>query len=234
MSIMTSRWLRREMITTPDPKILEGIKEAGLDPVPVKRGRGRPKGSKNKKPMQKSAFYDVKDLAIDPNTGIVVSKSGKSAVPLGRIGDEKVSAFVQYHIDMLQMRQGCNQKDVPDMYNRFYRYLAYCAEHGIMPNNMNAYFAIGVPRQRIFEWKNGSSGTPEHRRFAEDITQFFASIHEQAGAENIVNPILSIYWSKAHDGMSDQPKIEVQVSDPLGEKRSATDIARDYGDLPDD
>lgn len=222
------------MITTPNKETLKGIEEAGLSPAPVKRGRGRPKGSKNKKPVQKTAFYDVRDLVIDPKTGIVVKKTDTSIRPLGRMGDEKVSAFVQYHIDMLQMRQGCNQKDVPDMYNRFFRYLSYCAEHGIMPNNMNAYFAIGVPRQRIFEWKNGTSGTPEHRRFAEDITQFFASIHEQAGAENIVNPILSIYWSKAHDGMSDQPKIEVQVSDPLGEKRSATDIARDYGDLPDD
>ena len=172
---------------------------------------------------------------IDPVTGIAVQNRNKTAVTIQHMGDERVTAFVQYHVDMLKMRQGVDCKNVPDLYNRFYTYLAYCAEHGIIPNNMNAYFAIGIDKGRISAWKAGKGGTPEHKRFAEDVTQFFASVHEQAGAEGIVNPILSIYWSKAHDGMVEASKLEVVQDNPLGERQTAEQITQKYADiLPED
>ena len=99
---------------------------------------------------------------------------------------------------------------------------------------MNAYFAIGITKQEISAW-NAGQRSPEHKQFAEDIKQFFASIHEQAGGEGIVNPILSIYWSKAHDGMIEAQKLEVVNTDPLDEKQSSEQIAQKYaGILPDD
>lgn len=214
--------------------ILSGLKEKGLDPTQPKRRPGRPKGSKNKS-GKKSEFPEENRQLVDPKTGIIVQNKGAQSLTIARMGDERVSAFVQYHIDMLQMRQGVNKKDVPDLYNRFYRYLIYCSEKGIIPNNMNAYFAIGVARNEISAWHRGVSGTPEHKQFADDIMQFFASVHEQAGGENIVNPILSIYWSKAHDGMIEASKVEVINNDPLGEKRSAEQISEQYADLlPDE
>ena len=196
---------------------------------PPKRKRGRPKGSRNKPGVDKAAHS-----LIDPKTGIVVNNNAAQSLTIAKMGDERVTAFVQYHMDMLKMRQGVDKKNVPDLYQRFYRYLAYCAEHGIIPNNMNAYFAIGIVRQDISAWKAGTR-TQEHKQFAEDITQFFASIHEQAGGEGIVNPILSIYWSKAHDGMIEAQKVEVVNTDPLGEKQSSSEIAQKYADiLPED
>lgn len=210
----------------PDGDVLKQI-EAMQNPP--KRKRGRPKGSRNKPGVDKAAHS-----LIDPKTGIVVNNNAAQSLTIAKMGDERVTAFVQYHMDMLKMRQGVDKKNVPDLYNRFYLYLAYCAEHGIIPNNMNAYFAIGIVRQDISAWKAGTR-TQEHKQFAEDITQFFASIHEQAGGEGIVNPILSIYWSKAHDGMIEAQKLEVVNTDPLGEKQSSSEIAQKYADiLPED
>lgn len=218
---------REGVMRMPDEAALKAI-EAMQNPP--KRKRGRPKGSKNKPGVTKAAT-----TLIDPKTGIAIRNTAMQSQVLAKMGDERVTAFVQYHVDMLKMRQGVDKKNVPDLYARFIKYLEYCAEHGILPNNMNAYFAIGVTKQDISLWKNGQGGTPEHRKFAEDISQFFASIHEQAGAENMVNPILSIYWSKAHDGMSDNPRVEVTVNDPLGEKTSSAEIANRYKDiLPED
>lgn len=215
----------------PEEAILKQIEEMQKPP---KRGPGRPKGSKNKPGSKKPEFPNESRQLVDPKTGIVVSNNAAQSQIIARMGDERVTAFVQYHMDMLQMRQGVDKKNVPDLYQRFYRYLAYCAEKGIIPNNMNAYFAIGIVRQDISAWKAGTR-TPEHKQFAEDITQFFASIHEQAGGEGIVNPILSIYWSKAHDGMVEASKLEVVNTDPLGEKQSAEQIAEKYaGILPED
>ena len=214
------------MRTIPDEDTLKQIEELQNPP---KRKRGRPKGSRNKPGVDKAAHS-----LIDPKTGIVVNNNAAQSQIIARMGDERVSMFVQYHMDMLQMRQGVDKKNVPDLYQRFYRYLAYCAEKGIIPNNMNAYFAIGITKQEISAW-NAGQRSPEHKQFAEDIKQFFASIHEQAGGEGIVNPILSIYWSKAHDGMVEAQKLEVVNTDPLGEKQSAEQIAAKYsGILPDD
>lgn len=201
---------------------------------PPKRKRGRPKGSKNKPGSKKHEFPNESRQLVDPKTGIVVSNNAAQSQIIARMGDERVTAFVQYHMDMLKMRQGVDKKNVPDLYNRFLNYLDYCAKHGIIPNNMNAYFAIGITRQDITAWYAGNR-SPEHKQFADDIKQFFASIHEQAGGEAIVNPILSIYWSKAHDGMIEASKVEVVNTDPLGEKQSAEQIAERYRDiLPSD
>ena len=177
---------------------------------------------------------DVEHLRVDPETGIVVDTRNSSyQMVIGKMGDEKVSRFVRYHRAMLAMRQGFDPKNVPDMYDRFYRYLEFCEENCIVPNNMSAYLAIGLNTQTISAWKNRVQGTEEQHQFAMDVLAFFAAIHEQGPTDGVMNPVSSIFWQKAHDGMSDQPKIEVTVSDPLGEKRSAEEIADTYKDLPD-
>lgn len=172
---------------------------------------------------------------VDPETGFVVENRGNNAMVIGRMGDEKVTAFVNYHMDMLAMRQGVDKTDVKDLYARFIRYLDYCAQKGIIPNNMNCYFAIGLSRQNISAWSKGTSGTPAHKEFAETVTQFFASVHEQAATDGIVNPIYSMWLQKAHDHMIEAQKLEVVQDDPLGQKRSAEEIAKAYSDveLPD-
>lgn len=208
-----------------DTELRTEIKEKGLDQP--KRGRGRPKGSKNKHPAAVSAL-------VDPVTGVSVTNPKDKAI-ISRMGDERVTAFVQYHIDMLKMRQGVNKRDVNELYQRFYTYLAYCAEHRIVPNNMNCYFAIGVLREEMYQWRTGIKGSAEHKRFAVDVQQFFASVHEQGPTDGVLNPISAMFWQKAHDGMIEAQKLEVVNSDPLGEKVSAEDIATKYADvqLPD-
>lgn len=218
------------MIAIPDEDVLKQIEAMEAAQAPVKRKPGRPKGSKNKPGSKKHEFPNESRQLVDPKTGIVVSNNAAQSQIIARMGDERVTAFVQYHMDMMKMRQGVDKKNVPDLYNRFFNYLGYCAEHGVIPNNMNAYFAIGINKNDIGAWYAGR-GTPEQRQFADDIKQFFASIHEQAGGENIINPILSIYWSKAHDGLSDNPRVEVTVNDPLGERASSAEIADRYRDL---
>lgn len=190
----------------------------------------------DKSSQKRANLQPLNNLMIDPATGMAVglADAGSKKV-MAHIGDERVTAFVNYHIEMMGMRQGCDKRNVPDLYQRFYRYLAYCAEHQIMPNNMNAYYAIGVNRQDISLWQLGQRGTPEHQKFAEDVSGFFASIHEQAPTEGLMNPISAMFWQKAHDGMIEASKLEVVNTDPLGDKRSAEDIAKSYEEvnLPD-
>lgn len=192
--------------------------------------------SVDKKMNPNANLTPIKDIMYDEaNNMVVAAKDGREKKLIATIGDERVTAFVNYHIEMMAMRQGVDKRNVRDLYERFYRYLNYCAEHGIMPNNMNAYYAIGVFKQEISLWKLGQGGTPEHKKFAEDITQFFASVHEQGAQAGLFNPISSIFWQKAYDGLIEASKLEVVQQDPLGDKRSAEDIAKAYEEvnLPD-
>lgn len=170
---------------------------------------------------------------VDPETGLVVDNHGKRAMVIGRMGDEKVTAFVNYHMECLAMRQGVDKSNVEDLYARLIRYLEYCRDHGVIPGAANAELAIGIRREDISRWSRGERGTPEHQKFASDFQVLMASINEQAAADGILNPVLSIFWSKAYYGLSDQPKVEVEVHDALGEKKSAEEIAKNYSDLPD-
>ena len=72
------------------------------------RKRGRPKGSKDKvpraKPGEKSNLSKANNVLVDPVTGIAVQNRNKTAVTIQHMGDERVTAFVQYHVDMLKMR----------------------------------------------------------------------------------------------------------------------------------
>ena len=175
----------------------------------------------------------IANRIVDPETGIVVDTSNNKAI--GRMGDEKVTRFVQYHMECFAMRQGCDKKNVEDLYRRFFRYLQYCQEKGVIPGNMNAYLAIGITANDISKWKSGAAGTPEHKKFANDITSFFASVHEQGAVDGVLNPISAMFWQKAHDHLIEANKLEVVTEDPLGEKRSATEIAKTYSEveLPD-
>ena len=216
----------------PEPQVIKQIEEMQER---EKRGRGRPKGSKDKTPRKtRSDTFAERGLLVDPETGIVVQNKGTSAMIMGKMGDERVTKFVLYHMDMMKMRQGCDFKNVPDLYQRFYNYLAYCAEHCIVPNNMNAYYAIGIDRFTIANWNRGQ-GNPEQQKFAREITGFFASVHEQGAIDGLLNPISAMFWQKAHDGMIEASKLEVVNQDPLGDKKSAEDIAKAYSEveLPD-
>ncbi len=221
----------------PQEKVLRQIEELQAAELAAqgKRKAGRPKGSKDKKPRKPREYDTTAQKLVDPKTGIVVQNGGRDAMIIGRIGDERVTQFVLYHMEMMKMREGCNTKDVPDLYQRFYRYLSYCAEHAIVPNNMNAYYAIGVDNNTVTAWKRGAQGTPEQQKFGRDVASFFASVHEQAPTDGLMNPISAMFWQKAHDGMIEASKLEVVNQDPLGDRKSAEDIAKSYSEveLPD-
>lgn len=191
-----------------------------------------------KRRKKERRVYNKKETGFEiPGTDMVISKNPEAIeAAVGKLGDDKVNAFINYHLDMLRMRQGVNKQDVGDLYRRFIEYLKYCSERNIMPNNMNAYFAIGINRQELSNWYTGKSGSPEHRKFAEDIKAFFSSIHEQGAIDGLINPILTIWWQKAYDNMIEAQKVEQVEETPLGERQTAEQIAAKWSEvtLPDD
>ena len=192
---------------------------------------------KQKNIKAKKRKYNQKEEGIEiPGTDMVISKN-KDVIEyaVGQVGNEKVSTFVNYHLDMMRMRQGVDKSNPYDLYNRLKIYLEYCSEHQIIPNNMNAYFAIGIDKNDVSHWYTGKRGTPEHRKFAEDIKALFSSIHEQGAANGLINPILTIFWQKCYDGFIEASKVEQTEESPLGDRQTAEQIADKWStvELPD-
>ena len=195
------------------------------------------KYTKSQKSIEQNKMAVASRISIPvPDTDLVINNAaGVMRRTVGKIGDDKVGEFINYHMEMLRMKQGVNKEDVDELYIRFGRYLEYCSDHNIMPGNMSACLAIGITKEDITAWIAGRRGTQRHKEFATDFRMFFNSVHEQAPTEGLLNPILAIFWQKAYAGLSDQPQPELDNSSPLGEKQSAEQIAAKYSDvkLPD-
>ena len=100
---------------------------------------------------------------------------------------------------------------------------------------MNAYHAMGINASQAWAWKTGGAGsTPERRDLIAEVDAVCSGSREMLAASGAINPILAIFWQKNYDGMRDVQEHSVYQGDPLGEKRSAQEIAEQYSDLPDD
>ena len=142
------------------------------------------KGVSRQAVYQKVRNYEIKKGLLTPVDEAVRKLANPATREIAnKMGDKKVKRFVAYHVDLFMMGQGCDKSDVPGLYERFKKYLVYCTENGVVPNNMSAYLDIGVHKDEITQWSRGVSGTPEHQKFAREVQAFFSSIHEQGGTD---------------------------------------------------
>lgn len=144
----------------------------------------------------------------------------------------KITAFMMV---VQNISVGRDIKNVNDLRRRFYTYCALCEACNMRVGNMNAYHAMGISQPMARQWKIGGSGSTEERRqLIEEVDAVCSGSREMLAASGALNPILAIFWQKNFDGLRDVQEHSVYQGDPLGEKRSAAEIAEQYSDLPDD
>ena len=144
----------------------------------------------------------------------------------------KITAFMMV---VQNIGVGRNIKDVNDLRRRFYTYCALSEACNMRVGNMNAYHAMGISQFAAWQWKTGGPGsTPERRELIDEVDAVCSGSREMLAAMGQINPVLAIFWQKNFDGLRDVQEHSVYQGDPLGEKRSAQEIAEQYSDLPDD
>lgn len=149
----------------------------------VKRKRGRPKGSKSSYPKNRKP-------------------ADKISVPEGMQGyNANVIAFLEY----ITPESKGDKYNLPEMKERFKRYIQACADFGIRPSNMNAYRALGIHKANVFDWINGLRECPEDTRdFLIDVSEYCASYRENLGIDGKIHPATLIFWQRNYDGLKDQ------------------------------
>lgn len=197
-------------------------KEAKENAPPKKRGR--PPGSKNKRTIAEEK------MMTNWQTSPVNALMREDKADLNRAAGYFVT-------ECLKMGQTVDKENIESLYNGLQQYVALCTQCGMPMLVKTCNLALGVNGVTMTKWKNGTqrANDPRYREFAELVESVIAAGIEAAGAAGSLDKILTIYFTKAHFGYSDQPMKPQVENDPFGEKKSAKQIVEQYsGILPED
>lgn len=172
----------------------------------------RPKGAKDTKPRAKRTDnHDPLALNIADN-----------------MPDNYNAKQVQFMLDIAPPFE--ERENVVEMRRRFNRYLQLCAERDIKVSNQAAYYAIGIPKQRVSEIVNSSANT-EVAEFLRQVKAVCAMYRESLMADSKLNPVVGIFWQKNYDGFRDQQEVVLTPNAPLGTDADPDTIAERYSEM---
>ena len=215
---------------------------------PPKRGRGRPKGSKDKQPrapkiqrprMSESLKESGGVESIPPSTEIAINRPAKqldldkTISPKTLLPASQEATAVPLMIQtVLAIRASVDLDNPATLWAAMEQYINLCSMTGMKITNGTLYMACGVGRGEIHNWEYGlrRQNNPEYRKFAVMCREICAAAREQYGIEGQVNAILTIFHQKFYDGFTDLPQKEA-VKDPLGEISDPEKIAEKYADI---
>lgn len=100
---------------------------------------------------------------------------------------------------------------------RCVKYLSFCAENDSKPSIAGLAFALGIDRNSLLRWCNGSIGKNEESRLTlKKTTSFINSLMEDYMQNGKINPVAGIFLMKNNMGYADKQEIEVAPKNPLG------------------
>ena len=176
------------------------------DEVPKKK-RGRPKGSTDKKQRK-------------------VSNPDRTSVPKGM---EAYNANLHAFLDYITPETRGSRFDLPELKRRFEKYKQACVEFGMRASNINAYRALGIHTQLVFDYVNGVVDCPEETRsFLIEVGEYCASYREMLGIDGKIHPATLIFWQRNYDGLKDQHEQVIINRSQTEEATSENELAKKY------
>lgn len=186
--------------------------------------RGRPPGSKNKRTIAEEKM--------------MTNWQNNPLSPSMREDKAELNRAAGYFVtECLKMGQAVDKENIESLYDGLQQYVALCTQTGMPMLVKTCNLALGVTGQTMTKWKNGTqrANDPRYREFAELVESVIGAGIEAAGAAGSVDRILTIWWQKAYFNMKESDGLSHEKDDPLGEKKSASEIAQKYADLlPED
>ena len=213
-----------------------------------KRGRGRPKGSKNKpksispesisNATIKEAYPDLSkeelDESLTETTGMSLEAVSRLESKNKKGGAGEKAKAAQFILECQNISRYSDHNNIDTLYTCFNAYIRLCMKFDYAITNMTAYMACGVHRRDIDRWASGErrKDDPAYKEFAEMVRSVCGAARELYGVEGKVNPILTIFHEKVVDKLSDQPVPDKEDTSPLGEMKDAESLAKKYENIP--
>lgn len=186
--------------------------------------RGRPPGSKNKRTIAEEK------MMTNWQTSPLAPAMREDKADLNRAAGYFVT-------ECLKMGQAVDKENIESLYNGLQQYVALCTQTGMPMLVKTCNLALGVTGTTLTKWRNGTqrANDPRYREFAELVESVIGAGIEAAGAAGSVDRILTIWWQKAYFNMKESDGLSHEKDDPLGEKKSASEITQKYAELlPED
>ena len=207
-----------------DKILYEDRKKKAAEAEAPKRGRGRPKGSKNKRTLA-----EEKMLANWENSPVS---------PMMREDKADLNRAAGWFVGQCwALGQTVDHNSIESMQDALMKYVDLCTQSGMPMLVKTCHLALGLNGNTVAAWRNGKtrSNDPRYKEFVQLMDAIVAAGIEAAGAAGSLDRVLTIWFEKAHFGLYEQQGIMVESTDPLGEKKSAKEIADKYaGILPED
>lgn len=222
---MTHEQIAKELGTTKNyiNKILyEDRQKAAGNPnyLPAPKKRGRPPGSKNKRTMAERM------VANYPNSPLM--SSALSEANAGR-----AQAAVGHVMQCMQYGSNVNPDSIQSLYKGLEEYIKFCFENDFPPTVATCCLALGIDHRTLSSWRKGlkRGSDPEYKKFAESVKYVIQAGIEACMVTGLINPVVGIWWEKAHFDMIETQKVVTEQADPLGESKSAKEIVEKYADI---
>ena len=166
----------------------------GSETGTVKRGRGRPKGSKDKKKRS----YTVSEKAIAQRRA--VSPITQTAIQQKTPGDIEENARLIEHIMRInEIAVNADRNDLLSLKSCFVAYLKLCQEDGFKVGNLAAYAAMGFDNYSFNHFSKRDN--PEIKEFCKFVRKTCAIYREMNVSEGKLNPVIGIFWQRNFDGL---------------------------------
>jgi len=106
-------------------------------------------------------------------------------------------------------------------------YFNHCMNHDMRPTVSGMSNALGVSRRTVWLWKNGTN-RPQNFEIINQAYDQLEELWELYMMHGKVNPANAIFLGKNHFGYRDVQDVVVTPNNPLGEVKSAEEIAEQY------
>lgn len=185
--------------------------------------RGRPKGSQNRKTIARNMLISEAQREEVFNA-LKPENAGRATAAMGHV------------MQCMQIGQNVDVESIDSLYMALSAYVECCYKSDFPTTLANCLLAVGVSRDMIFQWKRGITrqDEPEYKKFAESVYFVVQAGIEACMASGLMNPVTGIWWEKSHFGMSETQAAIAADINPLGDRKSAQQIAEEYEgvDLP--
>lgn len=117
---------------------------------------------------------------------------------------------------------------------RLNEFFSVLAQTGELPTVEKMALALGVTRASLWNWENGIKCSAVRTEMIKRAKEILAAMDAELVSRNKIPQVTYIFRAKNFFGMKDQTDVVVTPNSPLGEARSADDIAAQYAELPDE
>ena len=194
------------------------IEMGSSDTGTVKRGRGRPKGSKDKK----KRGYTVSEKAIAQRKDVGIKKRMPAETP----EEFDYNARLITHVMRInEIATHANRSDLNTLKECFIAYLQLCQEDGFPTGNLAAYSAMGFYARNSFDHFINRDD-PDIRAFGTFVKATCAMMREGIIADGKINPVIGIFWQMNFDGLRNDTE-QVQAIRDMEEESTGSSAYKD-------